>query len=152
MDKPAILIAVDDEGTRASIAELLRGHGYDVFEAARKSEVMDCVHERGPDLVIVGSSRDETWDALEVAREIRKTDRMLPIILVSGYSTEDLAIAAVKAGITDYFKLPFSFDELTASVSRCLADFALGLRSAALEMSNSDVSAAPRMIGESRQV
>src|SRR5215472_3564771 len=63
-----------------------------------------------------------------------------------------LAIAAVKAGITDYFKLPISFDELTASISRCLGDFALGLRSAVLEMTESDVHAAPRMIGESRQV
>ena len=152
MDKPVILIAVGDEGARRSIAELLQGQSYDVLEAAHRSEVMGCVHERGPDLVIVGSFRDETWDALEVAREVRKTDRMLPVILVSGRSTEDLAIAAVKAGITDYFKLPFSFDELTASVGRCLADFALGLRSAALEMSKSDVSAAPRMIGESRQV
>ena len=37
-------------------------------------------HERAPDLVMVGSFRDATWDALEVAREIRKTVRMLPVM------------------------------------------------------------------------
>jgi DNA-binding NtrC family response regulator len=109
MDKPIILIAVDDEGARRSIAELLHGQGYDVLDAAGRSEVMACVHERAPDLVIVGSFRDATWDALEVAREVRKTDRMLPVIMVNGRSAEDLAIAAVKAGITDYFKPPISF-------------------------------------------
>src|SRR5215813_3890446 len=152
MDKPVILVAVGDEGARRSIAELLQGQGYDVLEAARTSDVMGSVHERGPDLVIVGSFRDEPWDALEVARDVRKTDRMLPVILVSGRSTEDLAIAAVKAGITDYLKFPISFDELTTSISRCLADFALGLRSAAFTMSEPDVPGVPRMIGESRQV
>ena len=152
MDKSVILIAVGDEGARRSIAQLLRGQGYEVLEAARRSEVMVSVHECGPDLVIVGSFRDATWDALEIARDIRKADRMLPVILVSGRSTEELAIAAVKAGITDYFKLPISFDELTASISRCLADFALGLRSAVLGMTGPDVPASPRMIGESRQV
>ena len=76
MDKPIILIVVDDEGARRSIAELLHGQG----DAAGRSEVMACVHERAPDLVIVGSFRDATWDALEVAREVRKTDRMLPVM------------------------------------------------------------------------
>jgi len=140
MDKPIVLIAVDDKGARRRIAELLHAQGDDVLDAAGRSEVMACVHERAPDLVIVGSFRDAAWDALEVAREVRKTDRMLPVIMVSRRSTEDLAIAAVKAGITDYFKPPISFDELTASISGCLADFALGMRSASLTMSEPDVT------------
>jgi DNA-binding NtrC family response regulator len=80
MDKPIILIAVDDEGIRRSIAELPHGQRYDVLDAAGRSEVMACVYERASDLVIVGSFRDATWDALEVVREVRKIDRLLPVM------------------------------------------------------------------------
>jgi DNA-binding NtrC family response regulator len=57
-----------------------------------------------------------------VAQEIRRWDRWLPLILITATSSEELAIAALKAGINDYFKPPFVFDELLASVKRCLAD------------------------------
>ncbi len=152
MNKPAILIAEGNEGPRRSITALLRGQGYEVLEVANRSEILACVHERGPDLVIVGSSPDGTWDGLELAREVRRTERTLPIILITGHSTEDLAIAAVRAGITDYFKLPLSLDELTASVTRRLADFAVALSSTTPGMNASDVTTGSRMIGESRAV
>ena len=48
MDKPIILIAVDDEGARRSIAELLHGQGYDVLDAAGRCEVMACVSRTRP--------------------------------------------------------------------------------------------------------
>jgi DNA-binding NtrC family response regulator len=150
MSKPTIVIADRDEGRRRSIADPLRAHGHDVLEASTRSELWPGLNERGPDLVIVGSSRDESRETLDLIREVRRIDPALPIILVTEHSTEELAIAALRAGVTDYVKLPMAPGELTESVTRHLIDVARGLVVPVPAPSGSDVAAAARMIGESR--
>ena len=67
-------------------------------------------------------SLDATSDGLEVVRLLRQGNRELPILLLAPNGSEELAIAALRAGITDYLKQPFSCEELLTSIHRCLAD------------------------------
>lgn len=72
--------------------------------------------------MIAGSSRDGAWDGLELAQQIRRWDRRIPLILITVNSSEDLAIAALRAGINDYFRRPFAPEDLAASINRCLSE------------------------------
>lgn len=149
MKNPAILLAEGDEALRRNLAELLLRHGYEVMESGDKNGAVRCAQTRSPDLIIVGSSPDGAWDGLEVVQQIRRLDRRIPVILIPATSSEELVIAALRAGINEYFKRPFAFKELVASVDRWLSDFMPGESSATSKASWSSRITGQRMIGQS---
>ena len=85
---------------------------------------------------------------MQVAQEIRKGNSTIPLILITHDSTEALAIAALKLGINDYFKQPVSFDELAASVRRCLSDLSFHASSGTHETSRQILFDAEKLIGD----
>ena len=70
-------------------------------------------------LVILAPSGADSGRALEVAKRIRQLDRRVALLFVTSRSTEELAIAALRAGITEYLKQPFSPGELDDAIRRC---------------------------------
>jgi DNA-binding NtrC family response regulator len=118
--KPTILAALADDILRKRLTGYLLRHGFDVTEAPQETDAFQALKERNADLAILGSSLDETLDGLRVARQIRKRDREIPLILITRQSSEACAIAALKTGFNDYFKWPVSCQELVASVKRHL--------------------------------
>jgi DNA-binding NtrC family response regulator len=76
--------------------------------------------QRNVDLLIVSTGIDVDGDGSDVVQLLRQWQHKPPVILLVVHSCEELAIAALRAGIADYFKLPFSFMTLLASVQRCL--------------------------------
>ncbi|MFO0795341.1 MAG: sigma-54 dependent transcriptional regulator [Candidatus Brocadiaceae bacterium] len=120
MKIPTILIVEWDDTLRKRLKQVLLQQGYNIIESSNKTAVLGIVQCSVIHLVIIGS-QDGSWDSLEVAQEIRRWKSVIPLILITRDSTEELAIAALKLGISDYFKQPVSFEELAASVRRCLS-------------------------------
>lgn len=120
--KPAILIAEPDEILRQNLKLGLLGRGFEVIEASDRTGVLRSFHCRSPHLVIIGTSQNSTWDGLRVAEDIRQQNPRVPLILITGQSCEAQVIAALRAGVNDYLKQPFSFEELLASVQRNLCN------------------------------
>jgi DNA-binding NtrC family response regulator len=147
MRRPEILIAEGDDALRRSLKEIFVHRKFAVIEAAERNDILRYFSNSNVDLIIVGSFENRSWDGLEVVRQIRRLDRNIPIILIAMETSEELAIAALKAGINDYFKRPFSSDELVASVQRCLPHF-LSPHHAAKEL-GSGIIDSHEMIGES---
>ncbi len=111
MKSPAILIAEDNEILRQDLKGLFICHGFEVIEAPDQTHILPFFLDRKPDLVIIGSSRNSTWDELKVAEQIRQRDRKVPLILITRHSSEAQSIAALRAGVSDYFKVPLSHRE-----------------------------------------
>jgi DNA-binding NtrC family response regulator len=102
---------------------LLLRPGFEVIESSNKTGILRAFRQRSSlDLLIISASLEVAGDGLEVARQIRCWDRRVPLILIATNSSEELAIAALRAGVNDYFKQPFSFAEVVMSVRRCLAN------------------------------
>ena len=70
--------------------------------------------------IVIGVPPHARWDALELARSLRRADPRLPVIFVAATSSEARAIAALRAGVTDYLKNPLTAVELARSVHRSL--------------------------------
>ncbi len=121
MGKAIILLALADLALRRRVAGLLLDHGFEVVESADAAGARMLFQKARPDLAILGSCEDSVWNALELAREIRLEDKKVPLILLMASSSEELAIAALRAGVDDYFKPPFPLAELVQSVRRCLS-------------------------------
>ena len=120
MKRPAILIVEADVSLRRRLRHQLHSGRLDVIEASDGSEALLSLASTALALVIVGSSALGAGASLAVAQQIRRSRRGLPIILITPNSSEQLAIAALRAGISDYFTHPVPFEELTASITRCL--------------------------------
>ena len=152
MKKPKILIAERNDVLSRNLKKQLLCNGFEVIETSDKIDAFQSFQNNSPDLVIVVSSREDTRDELEVAQQIRRLDRIIPIILITAKSSEDLAINALRIGINDYFKQPFSFEELTVSVNRCLSGFSLWESSGEYGTTPSSLIDSQKMIGENVQM
>jgi len=118
MKIPTILIAERDEIFRQSLRRKLSPFGFDLIEACGIKNILKSLQIHKPDLVISGLSQKHTRGNLNEARDIRRQNKRVPIILITRYSSEEKVIAALRAGVNDYFIEPFSYEDLVASIQR----------------------------------
>lgn len=121
MNGSEILIADGHDARRRSLKEVFVGRGFGVIESADKIGTLRNFPDPTIGLIVMGSFEDGAWGGLELAGQIRRFHRKVPIILIAAETSEELAIAALRAGINDYFKQPFSFEEIVASATRYIA-------------------------------
>jgi DNA-binding NtrC family response regulator len=117
-----VFIAAMDAGMRRGLAVQLFLAGFAVTECADASKLLSAVAKCSPRAVILGSLGTDPLASVEIAQSIRQEHASLPLIFVAGESSEALAIAALKAGISDYFRVPWSVPELLASIRQHIGD------------------------------
>ncbi len=83
MNRSVILIAEADDTLRRSLEKVLVRRGFGVIDSSDKPGILRTFPNPTIDLIILGSLEDSTWDGLEVAQQIRRLDRKVPIILIA---------------------------------------------------------------------
>jgi PAS domain S-box-containing protein len=117
MKTPIRILVVDDIPENLKVlSELLRSHGYDVWQAANGRQAIEITRERRPDLVLLDVVLPDI-NGLEVCRQI-KADPSLPdvfVVLISGEATEAAQKAqGLESGADEYIAKPFVPRELLA--------------------------------------
>jgi|GEM_PF-2425701 two-component SAPR family response regulator len=118
MKKTILLVADDDV-----VMELLRswlGRDYILLEASRCLEVKEALSNL-IDLAIVDYCLPD-GDGFEILKVIKELKLKIPIIFMTAYSSEALAIKALRAGVTDYLKKPLNFAYLSGKLSEILEE------------------------------
>jgi DNA-binding NtrC family response regulator len=146
---PKILIAEGHGVAHRALKELLRRLGFEVSGTSEPSGVLRSLQEKTPDLVIIDAPREGAWDGVGLARQIRQRDRQLPIILITAQSSEEMAIVALRAGITDYFKQPLCPEEVVAAITRCIDEGVGRAPAARHEAGRSGLLGGDRLVGDS---
>lgn len=149
MKRPEILIAERNNAVRQNLKEVFSRAGFSIIESSDKTGILRIFPNISIDLVVIGSLENGSWGGLEAARQIRRHDGKVPIILIAAETSEDLAIAALRAGVNDYFKQPLSLEELVASVNRCLPKFLSANPQQSTKRAGAGIIDGDRMIGES---
>jgi DNA-binding NtrC family response regulator len=155
-----ILVAEGDENLCQKLKSRLISQGFEVIEAINKNNILHFIQFKIPNLIILGSSQNNTWDGLHIAEQIRKHNRQVPIILITKNNSEARIIAALRIGVNDYFKHPISFKELMSSINRNLSNIVQqrNIYNIAQRSSSDNNSSFPDrdgfqlMIGESGQI
>jgi DNA-binding NtrC family response regulator len=114
--KLSILIVEREASARQRLKTPLLPYGYTVVEALEPTDAIRSFHRQSPDLILVNASLQGDHDGLTLARHIRQQHNTIPLILLTANGSEELAIAALRAGITDYIKLPVAPEELLSRV------------------------------------
>jgi len=111
MTKPQILIADDQADVRQSMSLLLQDSGYQVTTAASPAEVLSSLRQSRPDLLLLDLNyqRDTTSgsEGLALLKEIRRQDTELPIVILTGWATVELAVEAIRLGAQDFLEKPW---------------------------------------------
>jgi CheY-like chemotaxis protein len=116
--KPRILVVDDDPGIRMAIRAILENE-YTITEAESIKESLEIFDRQTHDLVTLDIQMPEV-DGMKGLSAFRHRSGKLPVILISGYRTFELAQEALRLGATDYLTKPFSVLELRQAVKSVL--------------------------------
>ncbi|HET8631204.1 MAG TPA: sigma-54 dependent transcriptional regulator [Thermomicrobiales bacterium] len=113
---PRILIADDEEAIRSLLREFLSGEGFEVSEATNGQQVQDALTARTADLVLM-DVRMPDKTGIDVLREVQEGQAVLPVIVMTAYSTANLAIEATQLGAYEYISKPFDLDHVLVTIN-----------------------------------
>src|SRR3990167_4372781 len=119
MKKRKILL-IDDPLVLKTLANLLHSRGYEIEGCKSGAEAFKAFDEEKYDLV-VSDIRMRDQDGIETVKRIRGLEKerdlsLTPIIMITGYASEDAPIQAIKLGIQDYFLKPFDTNDFLRSI------------------------------------
>lgn len=119
MSKPVIFLFASPTDLDRDLNRCLTHEGFEVVRSKQvaKADLLSCSR---PSLVIIDSSTPDSAADLETADRLRRRSCATPILFIARHSSEAKAIAAFRAGVTDYFKRPISYEELLKSIRRQL--------------------------------
>jgi DNA-binding NtrC family response regulator len=120
MKKPVVLIYGIDDILHRKLESRLGSYGFSVIEALDQPDPPEQLQIVPPDIFIINSFGKSFGSGIKVIKSIRKTDTHTPVIFMVEKSSEARAIAAIKAGVNDYFKSPFSCEAVAKSAKRFL--------------------------------
>jgi DNA-binding NtrC family response regulator len=115
-----VMLAAIDDGYRDSLAARLQAEGMQVALSDVTATLFWEFRSVRPAVVLLGSSFADERRLPGIAREFRRCDASVGIILLADRGSEALAVAALRAGVDDYFRAPLSLDDLVSSIRRCV--------------------------------
>jgi CheY-like chemotaxis protein/predicted regulator of Ras-like GTPase activity (Roadblock/LC7/MglB family) len=121
---PARILVVDDSmSVRVALERLLLQRGYETSAASSSAEALRRLGHGGSFDLLISDVVMPDMDGIELVRFVRGLPalRSLPVILVSGIGDADVDERALRAGVEDVVRKPFTGASLLPIVERALA-------------------------------
>jgi two-component system nitrogen regulation response regulator NtrX len=135
MDKKdaKILVIDDDAEVRSLISGVLSDEGYNTNTAANEQEAIAAVKADMSDLVFLDLwIGDDESGGFKILDKLKNINSELPIIIISGHGTIDIAMNAMRKGAFDFIEKPFVIDRLLLTCTRALEFFKLKIENDSL--------------------
>ncbi len=114
---PNILVVDDTEAICSALRDMLTMAGYSVRTAPSGERALQIMENAAMDLVIT-DLRMSGMSGLDLLKKVKERSPLLPVIILTGFGDMDSVIAAMRAGVADYLKKPFSVNEVLEVVKR----------------------------------
>lgn len=117
-NKHTILICDDEEGIRESFKLILDGQ-YNLRFAMNGVEALELLKTFTPDAMLLDIKMPKLH-GMEILKQIKKVKPSLPVIIVTGYQSVEMAQEAVRNGAADYIPKPFDTKQILKSLADIL--------------------------------
>jgi len=114
-----ILVVDDEEIIREGMRRILSAEDHHVDTSASGRTAIEKIQERDFDVVIT-DLKMPGMDGIEVLKAIKILQPEVPVIIITGYSTVDTAVDAMKNGAFDYIAKPFTADVIIEKVRKAI--------------------------------
>jgi DNA-binding NarL/FixJ family response regulator len=118
MKKLSILIIDDEESIRVSLKGILKNKYY-TKTAENGSVALEMLQNHHYDLILTDIMMDDIT-GIELLKKIKENSPEIPVLLMTGYSSIDTAVEAIRLGASDYLIKPCSKKEVFLSIARCI--------------------------------
>ena len=112
-----VLLVDDEEDIVEVIQDRLEAYGFTVITAGTGVEALKKLSVEKFDGIFLDVKMPE-MGGIEALEEIRKTDKQIPVIIITASSTRDAAIEAIAKGANEYVLKPFAWEELKAKIEK----------------------------------
>ena len=116
-----ILIIDDEKDICFLLSEILQDEKFITESAYNSTEALNKYNFFKPDLIIL-----DVWlgnselDGIELLKEFKKIKPDIPIIIISGHGTVDMAVNAIKNGAYDFIEKPFNSEKIVILTNRAI--------------------------------
>lgn len=114
-----ILIIDDDIAVRTSLILLMESEGFKVTATANPGDALLIIKKQSPELIILDlnfSNATSGIEGMDLLGRIKKINTAIPIILITGWGSIELAVQGMKLGANDFINKPWNNDHLLQSI------------------------------------
>ena len=147
-----ILIIDDDRAVCSSLSLLFKKKGYQTKAISHPNVALEVIQNMSPDIIILDMNftiDTSGKQGLRLLKRIMEFDPQMPVILMTGWATVQLAVEGMKIGAKDFLAKPWDNQHLLSSVETILS---LSQRKSTSQDTNSDEESAYSIIGESDEL
>ena len=145
MIKSKILIADDDINIIASLKYILSEENFDILAVTTPQAVLENLKTTSVALVLLDMNfqLDTTSGAegLQLVESIKKLDENLPIIVMTGWASIDLAVDAMRTGAADFIQKPWNNERIISAIKTQIKLAKIGRKLQRLSQENKLLSA-----------
>ncbi len=146
--KATIMVVDDEENILDTLSGILEDEGHHVITASSGESALVKYAESSPDLVLL-----DVWmpgmDGIDTLKSLKKKNKDVCVIMISGHSNIDTAVHAIKLGAYDFLEKPLSLDKVLILITRALEKRVLEKENIALK---SSISEQWEIIGENHKM
>lgn len=151
MAEKKILVIDDEQEIGWLFSKILTEEGYQVLISLDGQDGISTIKKEKPDLVIL-DLKLPGMDGIETLREIRKFDKDLLVIVLTGYETVKSAVEAMKLGAYDYLSKPVNIEKIKTILKDALITQSFKKKVVNLRQKINGKFSLERIVGNSPQI
>ena len=121
-----ILVIDDNPDIRFLICNILKEQKFKIRSAANFDQALLEIEKKLPDLAIIDIKLDKTdKDGIDLLKSIILKNKSIPVIMISGHATVQIAVEAIRLGAYEFIEKPFTTEKILNYVNRALENASL---------------------------
>ncbi len=118
-----VMLVDDDDAVRDAITEILSRKGWRVFSFNKaEAAIEELRRDRAAYDVVVTDINMPGMDGIEFMHTVREDSPDIPVVMITGYPSIDVAVEAMKKGAADFLTKPFKSEELEIIIRKAVGE------------------------------
>lgn len=114
-----ILVVDDDPTTCRELQKELRRNFFPTYVAESSRDALEILSKNKIDIILLDIFMPDI-DGLDMLEKVKSKWPSIEVIIITGYSSQDVAIKALRRGAIDYLEKPINYEELNTSIGRAM--------------------------------